>query len=162
MNGLCVVVSGGGEAALDTALNAFDRGAKVEIHFRNATVRGNEALRIAVNAAGLPRYSGHGLAGVERIPGGLRARFTHGRGGELHVECDHLIICHGREPDRALWRMVAGRETPLPSDVPTGIEGLFCAGDLVRGGCRYASVAAGDGTRAGHLAGEYLLRKGKF
>lgn len=160
MGGLRVVVSGGGEAALDTALNARDRGAAVQVHFRGGVVAANAALCGYVAAAAIPLYPCHALSGVRWTPEGLHAHFRRARQAETVVACDHLVACHGRDPECALWRMAAGPSTPPPADVLTGVPGLFCGGDLIRGGCRYASVASGDGTRAGHLAGEYLRKVG--
>lgn len=157
MSGLNVVISGGGEAALDTALNARDRGATVQIHFRGAGVSANAALCGYIAAAAIPLHPGHSLSGVRWTPEGLRVHFRRGRQAEAIVTCDHLVACHGRDAGCALWRMAAGPAAPPPADVRTSVPGLFCGGDLIRGGCRYASVASGDGTRAGHLAAEYLM-----
>jgi thioredoxin reductase (NADPH) len=156
LSGTTVAVSGSGDAAFDTALNAAGRGARVEIFVRTAAVKANRVLLERVRAAGVPV---HGCTGIEKVGvtgGGLRLKIKHRGKAAPDVVCDHLILCHGREPEDALYRSLAGRNVDVPRDVRTGVLGLFCAGDVIRGSCRYAVVAAADGTRACHHAEEYI------
>jgi thioredoxin reductase len=124
-----VWVSGGGDAAFDSALQARRRGAAVEIFLRGEP----RALALLVARAV--------EAGVEVHRGRVLAEAL------AAAVPDHLLICHGRDPEDALLVCLA-------ADSP----GLFLAGDLVRGGVRYAAVAAGDGLRAARLAEAFLGR----
>jgi thioredoxin reductase len=124
-----VWVSGGGDAAFDSALQARRRGAEVDLFLRGAP----KAMALLVARAE--------VAGV---------RVRRGRSvAEALVAStpDHLLICHGRAPEDTL---LAG----LGADRP----GLFLAGDLARGRLRYAAVAAGDGLAAARLAEDWLGR----
>jgi thioredoxin reductase len=124
-----VWVSGGGDAAFDSALQARRRGADVGVFLRGEP----KAMALLVTraaAAGVLVHRGRSLA--EALAAGAP---------------DHLLICHGRDPENGL---LAG----LAAEVP----GLFLAGDLTRCGLRYAAVAAGDGLAAARLAEACLGR----
>ncbi|MBI5525070.1 MAG: NAD(P)/FAD-dependent oxidoreductase [Deltaproteobacteria bacterium] len=162
LSGATVAVSGSGDAAFDAALNVMRRGARVEIYVRTASIKANRVLMERVREARIPV---NGCTEIERIGAvarRLRLKTKHRGKAALSVKCDHLLLCHGREPEDALFRMLVGKGAALPADVQTAVRGLFCAGDLIRGSCRYAVVAAADGTRACCLAEEHIRRvKGK-
>jgi thioredoxin reductase (NADPH) len=146
-----VWVSGGGDAAFDSALQLAGWGASVDLGFRGSAPRALARLVERVRAAGVRVRPGCALLSVEVAGEGLAVRTAAGM-----AEVDHLVLCHGREPADALWRQLAG-DAP-PTGVETGIPGLFLAGDLCRGAVRYAAVAAGDGLRAARLAESFLGR----
>jgi len=146
-----VVVVGGGEAALDTALTARDRGADVLVLARGERLQA---------VAGLIGEAGR--RGVEVRLGTRVARVTGGPGmwvltcsGLEPVKAQHLIVCIGRVArDELLSGLIMGGFEP-------GVEqktlpGLFLAGDLIRGRDRYVATAMGDGQRAAVAAATYL------
>jgi len=149
--GARVWISGGGDAAFDSALQLAGWGARVDLSFRGAAPRALGRLVERAQAAGVRVHAGCALLGVEAAGEGL-AVWTSGGAAEV----DHLVLCHGREPEDALWRALAG-DAPL-AGVLTAIPSLFLAGDVCRGAVRYAAVAAGDGLRAARLAESFLGR----
>ncbi|MFH1462779.1 MAG: NAD(P)/FAD-dependent oxidoreductase [Pseudomonadota bacterium] len=135
-----VWISGGGDAAFDSALQARDRGASVEVFLRGEP-RAMELLVRRAAEAGVQVHRGSSVAQA----------LTEGAP-------DHLLICHGRDPEDLLWRQLMGVEARPTWEVETHVRGLFLAGDIVRGNVRYAAVAAGDGLRAARLAEALLGR----
>lgn len=149
--GATVVVIGGGEAALDTALSCIDRGARVDVLIRGKRARSAPRLLDEAQAAGVGL---HYQNAPERITG---------RPGQYLIECDsgktfaanRIVVCIGRMPrDELLGELLADgvREGTIRTDCP----GLTLAGDLVRGRERYVATAMGDGQRAALEAVGYL------
>jgi len=148
LDGMQVAVSGGGDIAFDSALMAVSRGACVTILMRGERPRAHSALRARVADSGIRIRTGLGIEEAAVEGGRIAVRGASADGEVPAMRFDHLVVCHGRHPDISLWRSAAGRETPPPDSVESGIEGLFCAGDMLHQGCRYVAVACGDGILA--------------
>lgn len=151
MAGERVVVVGGGEAALDGALNARDRGAHPLVLARHA-VKGSPALLREVRRRGIEVRTGVEVEGLDRDPGGPWTVRVRGGGRET---ADRVLVCIGREPEHGLlpdpdW---AARR---PDTIETPFPGLWLAGDVIRGGDRYVATALGDGQRVALMAGAFL------
>jgi len=149
--GLKVAVIGGGEAALDTALTACDRGAAVEILVRGDRLRSASGLVREARAAGVRVRPGIGLARARRTEDGWRLATVD----DETTEADELVVCIGREPRDELI------EGLRPGGYPRAViqperPGLFLAGDAIRGRERYVATAMGDGQRAAIAAAKYL------
>jgi len=159
LSGRQIFVSGGGDAAFDTALNAGKRGAEVEIFFRSVNPSAMKLLEKRACESGIRINRETKISGI-RESGGILIVIMETRGlNVVSRTCSSVVICHGREPEDNLWNEVSGGlETPC--EISTGIPGLFCAGDLIRARCRYVEVAAGDGIRACKFAMEYLEKSG--
>lgn len=149
--GARVVVIGGGEAALDTALSCADRGAAVTVCARGEGFRAVERLVDECRRAGVELRT---RTRIERVRGGPGA-WSLATGEEDVIEADELTVCIGRTPRNDLARDLTGDEN-LTDTVVTAVPGLFLGGDLIRGGDRYVATAAGDGQRAAVLAAAYL------
>ncbi len=156
LDGQEVWISGGGDAALDSALQLSERGARVGVAIRGARARAARLLVERAERAGVALRYGWALERVEPYGARLRLGFCEVAGQE--VVADWLLVCHGRDPAVALWHRLASPAARLPNDVENHFPGLYMVGDLLRGRCRYAAVAAGDGTRAARLA-EALLER---
>jgi thioredoxin reductase (NADPH) len=138
-----VVVVGGGEAALDTALTAKDRGALVEILVRSNKIASVDKLIEEVRAADIKIHLGVEVEKVVGRPGGYSMTCSDG----LIREANDLVVCIGRTPeDDLLEQMIPEgfENSVLQSKIP----GLVLAGDLIRGRDRYVATAIGDGQRA--------------
>jgi thioredoxin reductase len=146
-----VVVVGGGEAALDTALSARERGAAVTILARGETLRGAAGLVAEVGRAGLDVRLGVQPCRVAGGPG----RWTVELEGGGTIDADELVVCIGREPCGELWRLSAEGAPDAAVEQPRA-PGVFAAGDLIRGRERYAATAMGDGQRAALAAAAWL------
>jgi len=148
---LKVVVIGGGEAALDTALTACDRGAQVEILVRGDHLRSASGLVREAEAAGVQVQHGISLVRARRADGVWHLTTID----DAQIEADELVVCIGREPRDELI------EALRPGGYPRAVvqperPGLFLAGDAIRGRERYVATALGDGQRAAIAAHRYL------
>jgi thioredoxin reductase (NADPH) len=158
LDGARVLVLGGGEVALDTALTCSDRGARVAVAVRGATPRARSQLVVEVQRAGIELWpqvralrctvDAHGACVELEGPGAPHAR----------VVASHVVACIGREPERSLLRGL-GLVVDGDSAVATSVPGLFVAGDLRRSARRYIAPAVGDGVQAACLA-HGVLRPG--
>lgn len=154
LHGTQVVVVGGGEAALDTALTARDRGARVLVLLRGARPRAAPALLAEAQRCGIELRGRVEVASLAGPPGAWRVELRDGS----RVEAGQLAVCIGREPRTDL---LAGLELRAlePAVEQSGVPGLFCAGDLIRGRERYVATALGDGQRAALAARAHVGRE---
>ncbi|MCJ2533151.1 MAG: NAD(P)/FAD-dependent oxidoreductase [Candidatus Thermoplasmatota archaeon] len=158
IRGKRVLVLGGGDAAFDYAINMSTRGNPVAIVSRST-------------ASCLPLLLERAEArGIEVSEGCTPERMTESM-DEVVVECacgdekkifkaDIVTAAYGREPRVDMLPSELRERVDDSGEGPpmTGIEGLFVAGDVVRGIHRQAAIAAGDGILAAmHV--EQLLRK---
>lgn len=158
LEGARVLISGGGDAAFDSALQLIERGAQIALVMRGARPRALALLVGRVRSRGVVALAEHRLCGVAQGPHGLTVSVEGPAGARSEHPASWLLVCHGREPAMALWHDLASSQARGPRRVESHYPGLFMAGDLVRGECRYAGVAVGDGLRCGRLAEAHLER----
>jgi len=151
MPGERVVVLGGGEAALDGALNALDRGARPLVLARGP-VRGSPALLREVEGRGIEVRTGVEVTDLLRLPDGRWEVLT--KEGRREV-ADRVVACIGREPEADLLQGLDA-DPGDPGIIAAPAAGLWLAGDVLHGRDRYVATALGDGQRAAVLAGEWL------
>ena len=146
-----VVVVGGGEAALDTALGVIDRRGKPVLLVRGRFLRSAPGLIQEARAARIDIRLEVAIEQLRESNGSLA--LVCSSGGELMA--DHLVVCIGREPRHEfLDEHLPG---PRPAELAHPLTpGVFWAGDVIRGRDRYVAAALGDGQRAAILAGHYL------
>jgi thioredoxin reductase (NADPH) len=160
VRGASIVVVGGGEAALDTAVHVRRRGAaRVTVLVRGAAPRAIPPL--------LARARDHGVEIVPRarllavLDPSRPARLEVERAGErATLEADALCVCVGkRAAPPALPAELAREQDGAPRVDALGrssIPGLYLAGDLRRGPYRQVAIAVGDGVAAAMHAHRYL------
>ena len=151
---LRAVVVGGGEAALDTALTARDRGARVVVLVRGAAPRGSPALLAETRRLGVELRCGVEVTALGGEAGAWHVELADGS----RVDAELLAVCIGREPRSDLLAGLGLRGLE-PDVLQPAVPGLFCAGDLIRGRERYVATALGDGQRAALEARAYVGRK---
>ncbi len=150
-----VWISGGGDAAFDSALQLVVRGASVEIGMRGDRPR---ALGLLVDRALAAGVRVHPKTTVVRVSDAAPGLDLLINGDVERRVVAQLMYCHGRQPEHTLWHGLASSKARGPHEVESHYPGLFMAGDLVRGECRYVAVAAGDGLRCARLAEAHLER----
>jgi len=158
--GMRVVVLGGGDAAFDYAINISDRRCAAHVVSRSAPTC-LQLLRDRAVERGITVLEGYEPVRIGPLPNGVVLSLAHD-GGQLDIECDHIVIAHGREP------RVESLEDELKSSIAqavdscprTNLSGLFAVGDVVRGLNRQAAIAVGDGVRAAMMIDEILKQGG--
>ncbi|NMB76313.1 MAG: NAD(P)/FAD-dependent oxidoreductase [Myxococcales bacterium] len=154
LRGTSVVVVGGGEAALDTALSAADRGARVKLLLRSDRLRAPAPLVREARRAGVRVMAHQRVRSVHAAPGAVRI-FTEVAGRQRRVRCHHLAVCIGRAPAREL---ISGLAPDVSAELAVAglAPGLFLAGDVRGRGLRFCAQALADGQAAAQAACAYL------
>jgi 2,4-dienoyl-CoA reductase-like NADH-dependent reductase (Old Yellow Enzyme family)/thioredoxin reductase len=145
-----VIVVGGGPAGMQSALVAANRGHRVTLVERNASLGGQ------LNIAALPPFKGDILAWVDYLVGQLHKAKVMVR---LNTEATAELIADAN-PDAVI---IATGATPLMPDIP-GIDGsnVVTAQDVLSGSARTGQhVAIIGGGMVGCETGHYLVERGK-
>ncbi len=148
LGGKQVIVLGGGDAALDSALSVRRRGGRATVLVRSEGLKASTRLVARAGEAGVDLRMGSPVEEATIEDGLVRLL-------PLDLLADHVVVCIGRVPEDALYRMLLPA-TALPSSVPTPIDGLFVAGDIIAGHDRFIASAMGDGQRAALFAARFL------
>ncbi len=160
VRGKRVLVLGGGDAAFDYAINMSARGNSVAIVSRS-TASCLPLLLERAKAGGIEVSEGYVSERMTESTNGVRVECA--RGDEKKVfETDIVVVAHGREPRIDLLPSELKERIDDSGERPpmTGVQGLFVAGDVVRGIHRQAAIAAGDGVHAAMLVEQLLKRRG--
>jgi thioredoxin reductase (NADPH) len=152
-------VLGGGDAAFDYAINLSERGSSSIRIVARSTGSCLPLLQERARARGIEIIEGCAVIRMMGSNVGVRIECVCGD-DEKVLESDLVVVAHGREPRLESLAPELRDSIRDPAERPplTEVEGLFFAGDVVRGIHRQAAVAAGDGVLAAmHV--EKLLKK---
>ncbi|OTN76001.1 hypothetical protein A5886_001077 [Enterococcus sp. 8G7_MSG3316] len=139
INGKHLVISGGGDAAVDYAIEAASYGAKVTLCYRGEQLRAHEAQVKKLTTEGIHVIMNHTIDGVNQADTfnmilTLKNSQTKER---IDYLCDHLLIQHGYDRDSALLDRVSfdlakHEDFYLNCEIPTKTShpGVFAAGDI--------------------------------
>jgi len=155
LSGKRVIVAGGGDAALDYALNLRAKGAHVSILTRSKPC-GLALLQRRIEDGHIEVKAQVALLSAQKRESGLRLKIRQGERMRT-LAADYLLLACGRTPARSFFDGVLENLIP-PETIETGIPGLFLAGDVIRGRYRQTGIAVGDGLLAAMKAEEYLRR----
>ncbi|MGX7328474.1 NAD(P)/FAD-dependent oxidoreductase [Enterococcus bulliens] len=134
-----LVISGGGDGAVDYALEAKDYDANVTVCYRGEALKAHEAQTKKLIQANIPILTNVVIESVDPYhKESLVLNLRHTKTRELtHLPCDHVLVQHGydREADLldALDLALARKDDfYLLCEEPTktNIAGLFAAGDI--------------------------------
>ncbi|MBW2306180.1 MAG: NAD(P)/FAD-dependent oxidoreductase [Deltaproteobacteria bacterium] len=153
LTGKVVTVVGGGEAALDTALNVADRGGTPRLVIRSEAFRARGRLVEAVQASCIEVLWKRTVRGLGPGDGMVIVCIEDEQGDFTRLHSHHVVICVGRKP---CTEVLEGLPVGPADEVATHLPGLYLAGDLIRGRDRFVATALGDGQRAARLAGKFL------
>ena len=147
------VIVGGGEAALDYALNLSDSGSSVRVLVRGTSLKAKgylkkeiqerSAVKIIYNTVPVTASGSKGNIHLEAESSGKR----------MIIEADALLAAVGREPrlPEIMNDFVHDAET-----VKTSIHGLYLSGDVSLGSLGQVAIASGQGVQAAVHAFEFL------
>ncbi|MHB0867376.1 MAG: FAD-dependent oxidoreductase [Thermoleophilia bacterium] len=159
-----VMVAGGGNSALQSALELAE--SSPEVHLVSLTeLTGDPVLIDKVNAA--ERIRQHILWRPLEIKGdkGVTAVVIGAVAGEETLEpaVEAIFIEIGLEPNTSfavdLLQLNRQREIVVDCECRTGVQGVFAAGDVTQVRDKQIVVAAGEGAKAALSAHEYLLQQ---
>lgn len=138
------IIVGGGDAALDYALNLGENN-QVIILNRGQAVKGLSLLRDRIQRRrSISCYSGHQVIDVQLMPEGALQVDAVAEDIVRSFQSEYLLIAIGRRP--ALGYFDAEMEDQVTSLVAEGR--LYFIGDVKNGLYRQTAIAVGDGLRA--------------
>lgn len=157
-----IVIVGGGDSAVDTALSLHEIAEVMLVHHRDAwsaldfSVRQleNSAVKVLTNGVVIE------LVGSERLESVIVSLTDE---GAVRLPTDLLLVSIGQLPDLSgieSWDLeVGGNSIAVNSAMETGIPGLFAVGDFARypGKVKTITTAVAEGTTAANAAQMYLL-----
>lgn len=150
------VIIGGGEAALDYALNLSDSASSVSVLVRSSSLRATGNLRKEIEKRNTVKILYNTVpVSVSRSDGIIHLE-TESSGRKKILETDAVLAAVGREPrlPQIMNDFIHNR-----GNVRTSIPGLYIAGDASLGSPGQAAMASGQGIQAVICANE-LLRTG--
>lgn len=159
LEGRTVLVIGGGDAALDTALTARRRGARVIALIRGERLRAAPHLIRRAEAHEVELVTRATVGRFELAEEGPARAWYETPNGRRDAAFHHAVVCVGRRPRDTLLRQLGGA-VELNRPERTAPEGVFLAGDLIAGRDRFVHRAMGDGQRAACKAREFLKSRG--
>jgi len=160
-----VVIVGGGDSAVDTALS-LERVAEVTLVHRGAALRAcahsqtcliDSGLRLLTNAQVV------GLGGAERLEHVIVSLEDE---SSLEIPADLLLVSIGQVPDlRGVqgWDLPLGDpRQPVNSAMETGINGVFAVGDFAEypGKVKQIATAVAEGSTAAAAVERFLMTGG--
>lgn len=150
------VVIGGGEAALDYALNLSDSGSSVSVIVRSSRLRATGNLRKEIEERSAVKIFYNTVpVSVSRSDGIIHLE-AESSGRNMILETDAVLAAVGREP------RLPGMMNDFihdGGDVRTSIPGLYIAGDASLGSLGQTAIASGQGIQAAICINE-LVRTG--
>ncbi|MGO8685485.1 MAG: NAD(P)/FAD-dependent oxidoreductase [Thermoleophilia bacterium] len=157
-----IVIVGGGDSAVDTALSLHEIAEVTLVHHRDAwsaldfSVKQLESSAVKVITNGVVIE----LVGGERLESVIVSLTDE---GALRLPTDLLFVSIGQLPDLSgieSWDLeVGGNSIAVNSAMETGIPGLYAVGDFARypGKVKTITTAVAEGTTAANAAQMYLL-----
>ncbi|MBD3277483.1 MAG: NAD(P)-binding protein [Candidatus Aegiribacteria sp.] len=150
-------VVGGGESALDYALNLADSGSRVKVLVRGSELRARGRLiEMADESDSVEIMYNTTLIAAEEMKGRILLRCLS-KGKPIELETDAVLASVGRKP--SLPELPEGL-VHRGGEVSTSIPGLYIAGDAAMGSLGQAVAAAGQGITAAKMAQEHLMKRG--
>lgn len=150
------VIIGGGEAALDYALNLSDSGSSVSVLVRSSGFRSTGNLRKEIEERSAVKILYNTVPVSVSGSDGIIHLEAESSGRKMNLKTDAVLAAVGREPGLPQIRndLIHDR-----GDVRTSIPGLYIAGDASLGSLGQAAIASGQGIQAAIFTNE-LLRTG--
>jgi len=151
------IIVGGGDCALDQALQLWHRGYHASVLVRGRRPRALTLLSSRAGEAGIEIRNGTAVEDI-RGDGGELVLATRGPEGTDESRCDLVLVAVGRAPCLPPMSDVLKGAAAAGADSVgrTGVPGLYMAGDCRRGWIRQTAVAVGDGVASAMDAWRYL------
>lgn len=161
-----LVVIGGGDTALETAVLGAEKGATVSIIHRRDSFRAQEKTVGKARQMSIPMYLNarvtaiHGSDRIERV------EIIRGGGAVSLVSADYISVCIGAEMDTGFLAKIGvdieNQAVKVNTDMQTSIPGIFACGDIVVPSGKYKRISVAAGSAATCINGAYLYIKNPY
>lgn len=161
-----VVVIGGGDTALETAVGAAEKGATVTVIHRSAEFRALEKTLVHARSLSLPLYTSvqtvafHGDEKVERV------EVIKANGARSFLSTDLVSVCIGVELQNTflsrLGIKIDKQAVVVDPDMQTSVSGIFACGDIAVAAGKYKRISIAVGTAAVAVNGVYQYLKNPY
>ncbi|NOQ21106.1 MAG: FAD-dependent oxidoreductase [Candidatus Aegiribacteria sp.] len=147
------IIVGGGEAALDYALNLSDSGSSVSMLVRGSRLKAAGKLRDKIERRSIVTILYNTVPVSASSLEGITLLEAESSGREIILEADAVLAAVGREPrlPRIMNDFVHDR-----GNVRTSIHGLYISGDASLGSLGQSAIASGQGIQAALYTFEFL------
>lgn len=157
-----VLVVGGGDTALETALSLCDAGAHVYLAHRKDQFRGMEKVQEKVKCSKVKILYNTELGGVKGKGKIKEVEFLNNKTNKTSsLKVDNVVICigsvFGLDFIKKLGVKVKGETIPANGNMETNVEGFYVAGD-VTGRLKRIPEAIGEGHMAVYSIFKYLRK----
>jgi len=166
MSGKRVVVVGGGDTAVETAILAAEKGAAVTLVHRSPQFRAQEHTVVQAKRLNISIYLGavvKSVSGSDRIE---QVEIEKGSGGVSFLTADYLIICIGVELSAGFLKTLGvelnGSAVKVDENMKTSIDGIYACGDIVVAPGKYRRLTVVFGTAATCINGVYQYLKNPY
>jgi len=161
-----VIVVGGGDTAIEEALELTKFAREVKVVHRRNQLRASRILQ--KRAFNNPKIEFVWNAVVQEIIGeekveGVKLKRTD-TGEEFTLECDAVFVAIGSKPNTEIFRNQIEMDDDgyivTHDETKTSVEGVFAAGDVQDRRYRQAVIAAASGCKAALDAEKFLEKEG--
>jgi thioredoxin reductase (NADPH) len=150
-----ILVIGAGDIAFDYTMTLLQRGHDVTIISRSVPTC-LPLLRERVLDKGTTLHTRCAPQEIVKDHAGLLVKCRQNI-EEKRFHADFVLVACGRDPNISFLSPLLKKYLDSISDIPqTALQGLYFAGDIVRGTYRQTGVAVGDGIRAAMMVERYL------
>lgn len=160
--GKIVAVAGGGNSALDAAIQLEKYASKIYLIARSNSLRGDAYMAEKVRSSGAEIIFNSEIiefTGKSMLEG---ITLSEGKGKKKAIKLDGVFVEIGKESNAGIIDFVEKNEAGeiiVDCDCKTSAEGVFAAGDVSTGGAKQVISAAGEGASALASAHWYLNKK---
>ncbi len=161
-----IVVVGGGDTAVEMAVQAAEKGASVMIVHRSAELRAMEKTIDKANSLSIPLYLSakviavHGKTQVESV------EIIKSNGSESLLSADLVCVCIGVELNssfvKSLNLELNGQALKVDTDMRTSRNGIFACGDITVVAGRYKRISIAVGSSATAVNSCYMYLKNPY
>ncbi len=147
------VIVGGGEAAVDYALNLSDSGSSVSVLVRGSRIKAAGKLRDEIEKRNAVKILYNTIPVSASTSEGIIRLEAGSSGRKIVLETDAVLAAVGREPRLPRIMNDFVHES---GNVRTSIQGLYISGDASLGSLGQAAIATGQGIGAALYTFEFL------
>lgn len=158
-----IVVVGGGDTAVESAVQLTQQGAAVTVVHRGDAFTAQEKSVDNLKKLGVPiiyHSTVSKISGTDRLE---MVEITDKAGNKKNISTDILVICIGVELDRTFLEkigvMVTNQAVAVDDNMQTNISGLFACGDVVMPSGKYKRISIATGSAARAVDGSYRYLK---